>query len=301
MRAVHVFWTAPYRARGVDVGIGFVMPPVECLVLAASALIWRAHSGEVTLFTDTPGRAFVERLGIADVWSKIDCAVLDAAPSDVDSAVFWDLGKVLALAACEMPVAMLDLDLIVWRPLEVQAPVQFFHWEEIEEPWYPPPGELSKPPGYAFPDAELTVRPGNTALVYVGESRFRDRFVAESLAYARRNAPETDQRLAAFLFSGQRLFTIIGALGPWNMQPFIPYIHRVHGAGEWLGKPLMNGNPLDPLAFLDSWPYLHLWSFKHVLRKDQASADRFAMQLVDHVRTIAPNTADRLHEMRSSP
>src|SRR5690242_15112692 len=36
MQAIHVFWTAPYRARGIDVGVNLVMPPVECLVLAAS-------------------------------------------------------------------------------------------------------------------------------------------------------------------------------------------------------------------------------------------------------------------------
>jgi hypothetical protein len=295
MQAIHVFWTAPYRARGIDIGVNLVMPPLECLVLAASALVWRAHSGGMKLFTDTPGRACVERWGIADLWSKIDCAVLDAAPDDVDPAVFWDFGKTLALAACETPVAMLDLDLVVWRALEVQAAVQFLHWEEIEEPWYPPLGVLPVPPGYDFPEVELSVRPGNTALVYIGDPRFRDRFVAESLAYAQRNAPNGDQKLAAFLFSGQRLFTIIGALGPWDMRPFIPYIHRAHGAGEWVGKPPTSRNPLDPLAFLDGWPYMHLWSFKHLLRKDRETADQFAAKLIDHARTVAPHAADRLH------
>src|SRR5439155_11243672 len=110
MQAIHVFWTAPYRARGIDVAVDFIMAPVERLVLAASVLIWRTHSGPVTLFTDTPGGAFVERLGIADLWSKIDCVVLDSAPEDVDPAVFWDLGKTLALSACAAPVAILDLD-----------------------------------------------------------------------------------------------------------------------------------------------------------------------------------------------
>ena len=114
MQAIHVFWTAPYRARGIDVAVDFIMAPVERLVLAASVLIWRTHSGPVTLFTDTPGRAFVERLGIADLWSKIDCGVLDSAPEDVDPAVFWDLGKTLALSACAAPVAILDLDLVVF-------------------------------------------------------------------------------------------------------------------------------------------------------------------------------------------
>jgi hypothetical protein len=187
-------------------------------------------------------------------------------------------------------------DLIVWRPLQTSASVQFLHWEEIEEPWYPPLAKLAKSASYSFPVVDERVRPANTALLYIDDEGFRRRFVRESVAYAAGNRPSHPPplSLSAFLFSGQRLFSLIGASGPWTLAPFIPYVFRQESAGEWTGPERMAGDPLDPFLFQTGWPFMHLWSFKHDLREDAIAASQFADKLLSHVAAVEPSLVARL-------
>jgi hypothetical protein len=294
MRAAHVLWTAPMRSLGPR--LRFALAPIERLVLAASTLLWQTHSGPVTLYTDQTGCALLDHWSLLDLWSDINTDVLDNPIQGIEPGVFWDFGKTLVLAECPLPVTLLDLDLIVWRPLQTSASVQFFHWEEIEEPWYPPLAKLPKSANYSFPVVDERVRPANTALLYIEDEDFRRRFVRESLAYATGNTPShpSPPSLSAFLFSGQRLFSLIGASGPWTMAPFVPYVFRQEGAGEWIGPERIAGAPLDPFLFQTGWPYMHLWSFKHELREDATAASQFADKLLSHVAAVEPSLAARL-------
>jgi hypothetical protein len=243
------------------------------------------------LYTDRTGHALLELWGLLELYSTIDTNVLETSSEGIEAGVFWDIGKTLVLAKCPLPIVLLDLDMIVWRPLQTSAPVQFFHWEELQEPWYPPLSKLAKPANYAFPSFDESIRPANTALLYIEDAGFRDLFVRESLAYAIGNNPShpSPLSLAAFLFSGQRLFTLTGAKGPWAMEAFVPYVFRQEAVGEWIGSAQSEGDPLDPFLFQTGWPYMHLWSFKHELREDAAAATQFAEKLLSHVADVAPS------------
>jgi hypothetical protein len=157
---------------------------------------------------------------------------------------------------------------------------------------------LPIPDGYSFPHLDASVRPGNTALIYIDETQFRDQFVKASLSYATKNSPPAHLGLPAFLFSGQRLFTMIGARGPWSMRAFIPYVYRAYGNGEWVEPNTVWANPLDPLIFLDGWPYTHLWSFKHDLRRDETMTNLFIEQLMAYMSRVAPPIATWLKTVR---
>ena len=297
MHAIHVFWTAPYRAHGTNLDDISVMTPLERLVLAASALVWRTHSGLITLYTDGPGYDLVHRWGLTEIWSAIDTRTLNSAPSDISPNVFWDLGKTLALASASLPITLLDLDLVVLEPLKVTAPVQFYHWEELEEPWYPPRCLLPTPSGYEFPDADWTCRAGNTALVHIDDELFRKEFVAESLRFSRGNLVRPNQSLAAFLFSGQRLFTLVGSRRPGLIVPFLPYLFAVHSPPVWLGPTHLQGNPLALNSYRSGSPHLHLWSHKHVLRRDHRAAQCFLKDFTAYIAIRFPTVGERLIQM----
>jgi hypothetical protein len=298
MNALYVFWTAPYLARGVDLSLTEVLPWFERYFLALSAGLWQQHSGRAVLVTDSPGAAFIERCGLAGLWSDIETATLDSAPADIDASVFWDIGKTLAVASCDLPVALLDLDLVAWSPLRPTEATHFFHWEAIETPWYPAREELPTAPGYQFPEADWSTRPGNTALLYLSDPAFRDRFVHESLCYARGNKVNHADGLAAFLFSGQRLFTLIGGSGVRAASPYIPYVFSTGTASWWINHhPSPCTNPLSPRNFEDGASVTHLWGYKHQLRENEAELRRYCTALLAHARTRNPQLVDQLRTL----
>jgi hypothetical protein len=292
VNALHVFWTAPYRARGCDVSDVDVLPWFERVFLAASALIWRCHSGEVTLVTDPAGAAAVERWGLVDCWNNIDVETLQRPPTDIDPAVFWDIGKTLALATARLPVALLDLDLIAWRSLKPVRPTHFLHFEEIEPPWYPAREDLARPPGYAFPDVDWSVRPANTALLYLASEPYRDRFVFESLRYAAGNVVPERSALAAFLFSGQRLFSLVGGVDDCGVSPYLPFLFSVHQPSRWLDGRPATVSPLRPNGFRQGEPITHLWSYKHELRRDDDTLETYCAAVLAHIQEHWPTVSD---------
>jgi hypothetical protein len=288
MRALHVFWTAPHRSRGIDVEAVDLLPWFERVFLALSALIWRQHSGEVTLVTDPAGAAAVARWGLADCWSRIDVDILCKAPADIDPAVFWDIGKTLALADAALPIVLLDLDLIAWKPIVPSRRVHFYHLEEIERPWYPPQEDLPRRAGYDFPDVNWSIRPANTALLYLASEGYKGRFVHESLRYAAGNIVPVQASLAAFLFSGQRLFSLVGDGDETAVSPYVPFLFRVNGPSVWLDGRASAGNPLRPEGFQAGEPITHLWSFKHELRRNDAMLETYFHAVLAHAQTLYP-------------
>jgi hypothetical protein len=292
--AMYVFWTAPYRARGVDPSQVDPLPWFEQFFLALSAAIWRLHSGRAVLVTDSIGAAIIKRWGISDLWSDINTVKLDNAPSDIDAGVFWDLGKTIALADCEMPVALLDLDLLVWSPLKPTAATHFFHWEEVEAPWYLGEEELAVAPGYSFPDVDWSTRPANTALLYLSDSRFRDKFVQESIRFARNNKVDQDKALSALLFSGQRLFSLLAGNGKSAPVPYLPYVFGVRAPSYWTDLNSQEGNPLDPEGFRRGLTITHLWAFKHELRRNKAKLRAYCSVLLEHAKLVAPKVVEKL-------
>jgi hypothetical protein len=281
--ALHVFWTAPYRARGLDPAAADVMPWFERVFMAASALLWRCHSGDVTLVTDRAGAASVERWGLTHCWNHVDVETLRRAPTAIDPAVFWDIGKTLALASAHLPVVLLDLDLIAWQPIRPDRSTHFYHYEDVEPPWYPPPEDLPRPPGYCLPAVDWSIRPANTALLYLASETYRDRFVAESLRYATDNFVPEQSTLAALLFSSQRLFSLVGGGDDAIVSPYLPFIHGLNRPSRWLDGRTLTANPLRPDGFQQGEPITHLWSYKHQLRKSATELESYCGKMINHI------------------
>ena len=284
--AAHVYWTRP-RA-------GTSLTALERSVLAASAVVWRSVHGPIILFTDQLGRAELDRFGLLPLWEKVDTETLESIPKDIYAPAFWDLGKTVVLARIPPGSYLLDLDLIVWDPIQTDtSAVTFLHWESPVSPWYPGPGGLSTAPGYTFdPDFDWDAPVCNTALVCSPKEEVSSAFVASAFRFARGNRPD-GTGIAEMLFAGQRLLAHITRCLGVALVPVLDYLYVPCGESRWLGERVDVDDPLTPNACASGVAFTHLWRFKHLLRDQPSAAADFQARLVQRCRDRAAEAVTR--------
>ena len=114
MKAFHSNWTAPYLINSST----YEMKDYEILMTILSALKWREKNGSIKMVTDKTGKEYYKKIGIEAIWDLgIECK-LDGIYDLVNKEIFWAAGKVYALSMEDGPIAMIDTDFIVWKPLE---------------------------------------------------------------------------------------------------------------------------------------------------------------------------------------
>jgi hypothetical protein len=282
-KGAHVYWTRP-RA-------GTLLTALERSVLAASAVVWRSVNGPIVLFTDRLGRDELGRFGLLTLWDQVDTETLESIPEDINASAFWDLGKTVVLARIPPGIFLLDLDLIVWDPLQAdKSAVMFLHWESPVPPWYPGPGGLSTAPGYAFdPNFDWEAPVCNTALLCSPKEEVSEAFVASALRFAQGNRPD-GTGIAEMLFAGQRLLAHTARRLKVALAPVLDYLYVPCGESRWLGKRLEVEDPLTPDACLSGVAFTHLWRFKHIFREQPGAAADFQACLVQRCRDRAAGT-----------
>jgi hypothetical protein len=276
----HVYWTRPRPDTPLTA--------LERSVLTASAVVWRSVHGPIILFTDRSGRDELNRFGLLPLWDRVDTETLESIPKDVHAPVFWDLGKTVVLARIPPGSFLLDLDLIVWDPIQADhKAVTFLHWESPVSPWYPGPGGLSTAPGYTFDtDFDWGAPVCNTALVCSPKEEVSKAFVASALRFAQGNRPD-GTGIAEMLFAGQRLLAHTTRRLGVALAPVLDYLYVPCGESRWLGKRLDVEDPLTPNACTSGVAFTHLWRFKHVLRDQPSAAANFQACLVQRCRDRA--------------
>jgi hypothetical protein len=276
--AAHVYWTRP-RAEDVP------LDTLERSVLAASAVVWRSINGPILLFTDRLGRKEFEDAGLLPLWDHVDTETLESIPPDIHAKAFWDFGKTMVLAKIPPGAIVLDLDLIVWKPLPpVQCAVSFLHWEAPVSPWYPGPADLSVGPGYFFDgDFDWEAPVCNTALLCSPDQRVSKAFLAAALRYARNNR-SVGTGIAEMLFAGQRLLAHVARRLDVRLNPIIDYLYVPCGKSMWLTESFTVEDPLAPDACDNGVPFTHLWRYKHILREHPDEAAEFRTRLLRRCR-----------------
>lgn len=285
----HVYWTSPRRPQERP------FSDFEACTLAVSCVAWRAHNGPIRLFTDARGRDHLGDMGLLGFWDAIDTDLLLAVPTDVRADVFWDIGKTWVLGHLPPTDCILDLDLIVWR--EIDLPIDssaFLHWEYPVEPWYPKADKLSRPENYEFDekiDWEAPV--ANTAFIIAGVDRVKREYIAEALRFARGNHP-VGTGIAEMLFAGQRLFAHMTRR---LAQPPTVLSEYLYNPAE---PDAINTSPLALYGVDLGSCFTHLWRHKWTLLKDRPAADAFRASLIRRCGPITPELERQLHALRGA-
>lgn len=204
MRAFHSMWTGPFLQSYEG---DFYIEDFELLTTILSALKWQACNGEIKMITDAIGAAYYRKLGLEKLWDLGIEEGLTEIDSGIDPRVFWAAGKLYALAQEEAPCVMLDTDFIVWQNVEQELKsqsVMVIHEEELNPQVYPPQSCFQMHSEYEFPAyLDWTVKPCNTAFMYINDQAFKTFYVEEAKRFIR--AAKGEDPLTYMVFAEQRL------------------------------------------------------------------------------------------------
>lgn len=251
------------RVRGKNEG--FTLADFELFTLVLSALEWRKHNGTIKLVTDSIGVEYIYKCGLFDVWDKIE-VILDGIDAiGINEDMFWAGAKIYALSQQDAPSVMIDLDFILWKPMEFDRygrDIAVIHREDIYEPVYPSKNFFLFRDGWHLPDwLDWSVRPCNGALVYFGSQRFIREYTYFALEFMQK-AKYSYDRLSYMVFAEQR----------WMAM-----------CAEHLDIPVHEFSTLEGLFGSKQKYFTHVWGYKQRLRDNPEEAADFCRKCANRL------------------
>jgi hypothetical protein len=194
MLAIHVNWTAPFRARRQRAD--YMMDPLEVLTSITTALFWKRSGGGIDLYTDAAGLRFYEEAGLADAYDHVDTRMLESfslggglSPSQAPC-----LGRMQVLGSLTAPFVAMDLDLAFFGAGDfpyTASDLCCLHWELPMPPSYPTEDTQFVPAGFPLPDGlDFLALVPNIAFLYVGRPDFFRPYSELAADYVRRSVEQ---------------------------------------------------------------------------------------------------------------
>ncbi len=242
MKAIHVNSTTPFFARNKDKQYSMEKTELYCAVI--SALQWRKSNGEISLVTDKCGSDYIFSLGLEGVWNEV-LAILPDDSEGINPHMFWAAGKLLALRDIPAPVALVDMDFIVWNKLSPNG-ITAAHREELMPHVYPPKEYFGHIKNDFLASADWNVLPCNTAFVYFPDEDFKQYYTSQAIRFMK-TAPDCDDYLCHMVFAEQRMLSMCAE----KLERTI--------------DTLLDKNKL----FVAQDSYTHLWGAKQQMRENK--------------------------------
>ena len=274
-KGIHIWSTAPgSKKRG---GRPYEPAYFELVCLALSALMWRRYNGSIKFYTDMEAYAWFASRNLLDIWDGgLDTGTLEAMPASINQEIFWAASKLFALRAESAPVAMVDTDLIIWKPLGrlLRKPLTVLHREDLIE-CYLPSFYLKTRPGYQFdPQWDWSVRPCNTAFAYFAEEDFKNRYVDKAVDFMADNTVYPMEMVSQMVFAEQRLLAM-----------------EAHKAGLRINAIIK-----DPYQE-DNDIFTHLWGAKRIARSNAEQRDLLVHAMMNKIRLEDPVIYEKLRKL----
>lgn len=191
----HVNWTVARKILWRSYGEGYVMDPHEIVTSIHSALSWNKFHGPIDMVTDDEGAAWLEDSGLAELYRFIDVDTLASVdPKVYDPSVYPTLAKWLGPKCFDSPVAILDTDFYLKKPVVGLGHEDFIftHLETVGNFLYPPATLIPDVNGAIDPEWDFTLPAANTSFAYFGSNLHRESFVQKALQYSRCNNEESE-------------------------------------------------------------------------------------------------------------
>ena len=275
MRAFHTLRTKNFS--------DFAPEDFELFTLIISALEWRKLNGEIFLYTDAVGKNFLERRGLTDCWNGIDSSLDEMDSLGVDEKVFWAGAKLFALQKQLAPCVMMDLDFIVWQPIDFSrfgANVAVIHREEKNLPCYPDKNFFSFTDNFALPqDLDWSLDPCNAALVYFGNKNFVDGYCNFAFKFMCNARPAAE-------------------LHGWDLLPYMVFVEQrwLAMASKIFGVELHSLSTITEL-FGGQNVFTHIWGHKTFLRENPAAAKKFCRDCAGRIAHDFPTAAENFSRL----
>ena len=271
---LHIFSTAP--GTRMRAGKPFSLPAFEIICQALSALMWKKLNGPIKFYGDKAACRWLADLDLLGMYDVVDNQVLEGIPDDINQEIFWAGSKLFALRAEKAPVAMVDTDLIVWKPLGdlLDGPLTVLHREDLID-CYIRKEFLKTRPGYAFdPQWDWTVHPCNTAFAYFGNEDFKSRYVEKAVDFMRGNGEYPMEMVSQMVFAEQRLLAMESVKEGLEIHTLV-------------GDPFENGNDI----------FTHLWGAKNIARNDQKQCRALVNALMNKIKVEDSSMYEKLRKL----
>ncbi len=264
MNAIHIISTAPFFAKKCG---AFSVEDFDLWCAVLSALNWRKHNGNISLYTDNAGAQYYRSIGIDRIWDDIRICIPDDMEG-IDPLMFWAGGKLLALRECTAPCVMIDTDFIVWEKLNFGKEIVVAHREDIYPDIYPPL-QYFRLDNHVLPPFNEEVLPLNTAFLYLPDNDIKEFYVSQAIAFMK-SAVSCDDRLCYMVMAEQRMLAM---------------------CAEYTGTPVKTLLDKDKLFFPQN-SFTHLWGAKQAMRDDAVERQKFCENCNERIRRDFPEYSD---------
>ena len=279
MNGFYSLWTAPGKTTGAST---VVMQDYELLMLILSVASYQKSNGPAKMYADEAALEYLESLSI-DKCFKNGTELL-TVPQGINPQMFWAAGKIEALRREQMPSVMIDTDLIVWKNLDYAfdrdtTDIAVIHREDITESTYPDPHRFRMTEEYEFPaDWDFTVRPANTALLFIKDNGFKNRYVEHSMEFMRKSISDGDN-LCHMVFAEQRILPMCAVAEQMKIYSFC--------------------DNMDALR--EQKLFTHFWGHKNLLKFNQGERMSYCRRMMIRLRNEFPDmyeVAASIEELR---
>lgn len=262
----------------------FQVADFEIFTMILSAQEWKKYNGEIFLYTDTIGKQIIEDAGIYEIWDGVYTSLNAMDNFGIDENIFWAGAKIFALAYNPPPCVMIDLDFILWRPLNFDRfknELAVIHRERTDLPCYPRADFFNFEDDFTFPEnLNWELEPCNAAFVYFGNKRFIKMYRDFAFEFMNAVAPLETQKgwdlLPYMVFIEQRWFAMCAEI--CNV--------KVHSLSNM--QKLFNGEQKF---------YTHIWGHKQYLRDNPAEAEKFCRDCAGRISYDFPEFAEKFSKL----
>ena len=200
----HALSTAPHIRRCP--GKPYRMDETDLAMAELSARLWRRYNGPIRLLTDPAGCDYVQGTHLAAAYDEIS-PILDPRCCGIDPVKYWAASKIAALSKLQTPCVILDMDMMIWKPLDLTGEkLVCACMEFISDTVYPPFSYFRTAPGYAFPSEwsqEATAL--NTAFLYMGDEKLKREYTREAFRFMLAEKESPDYWAVCMTFAEQRI------------------------------------------------------------------------------------------------
>lgn len=262
----------------------FQIADFEIFTMILSALEWKKFNGEIFLYTDSGGKKILDDIGISEIWDEV-YTFLDAMDNfGIDENIFWAGAKIFALAYNPPPCVMIDLDFIVWQPINFDrfgSNIAVIHREEKDLPCYPDKNYFRFKNNFSLPEnLNWSLEPCNTAFAYFGDKNFVDKYRNFAFEFMKNSSPEKNK------------------FG-WDLLPYMVFVEQrwLAMCAEICGKKIYSFSNLLELFDNKQKFFTHLWGHKQFLRENPGDEKNFCRDCAGRIAYDFPNFSKKFSEL----
>lgn len=262
----------------------FQLADFEIFTMILSAMEWKKFNGKIFLYTDSDGKKFLDDIGISEIWDEVYISLDSMNNFGIDENIFWAGAKIFALAYNPPPCVMIDLDFIVWQPINFDrfgSNIAVIHREETNLSCYPDKNYFKFKNNFSLPEnLNWSLEPCNTAFAYFGDKNFVDKYRNFAFEFMQNSAPENTEN-------------------GWDLLPYMVFVEQrwLTMCAEICGKKIYSFSNLLELFDDKQEFFTHLWGHKQFLRENPADAEKFCRGCAERIAYDFPDSAKKFSEL----